>query len=61
VIFGSDSGGGRFVVARDSGELYFLPMAGVTPEREYLGHPAGMGFSGMEEFVLYLCDRVGEQ
>lgn len=58
VIFGSDSGGGRFVVARDGGEIYYLPMAAVTVERDYLGHPTQLDVSGMAEFVMYLRDKV---
>ena len=61
VIFGSDSGGGRFVIAKDSGDIFYLPMAEVSSTREYLGHPVKLEVSGMEGFVLYLGERVKEQ
>jgi hypothetical protein len=61
VMFGTDGGGGRFVITKDSNEIYYLPTAEVTASRDYRGHQVKLEVSGMEGFVQYLRDRVEEQ
>lgn len=60
VVLGSDGGGGRFALTLDNGQIYYLPMAGVSPDRVYLGQPrmVASSVSGLVEFLANETEKV---
>lgn len=57
VMFGSDSEGGRYVIAIDSDEICYLPTGAVSKDRNYLGVPELLE-GGMKGFVAFLRNKV---
>lgn len=58
LFFGADGGGGRFVLALDSDEVYYLPVGEVTPDRVYVGSDIELVAATVDEWLVQLTARV---